>query len=162
MQISNRAYFGVESLVRLAACSAETPCTVEQLARSIRRSVSYTEGLMARLRAAGLVSAKKGPHGGYFLSRPAERMTVAEIFQAFDEPRMQIRGTAMLPSSEASTPEDLQGTPLLWAALKSQVLLFLSGVRLADLIPVPGKEEQRREQRPSTWADKGDGPVVRH
>ena len=142
MQISSQAYFGVEALVRLAACSAEGPCTVEELARSIHRSISYTESLMARLRAAGLVGAKKGRHGGYFLSRPPDRMTVAEIFQAFDEPSVRVKGATGLPSFENTTPEDLKGTPLFWLALKSYVLLLLNGVSLADLMPVSGGAEQ--------------------
>ena len=71
MQISNSAYTGVETLVRLAVHNTDRPCTTQALARSINRSLSYTEALMARLRSAGLVVSRRGccgskrrrPHG---------------------------------------------------------------------------------------------------
>lgn len=85
MQISSSAYMGVETLVRLAVQNADKPCT-QGLAEWINRSVSYTESLMARLSNAGLVVSRHGPGGGYILARPAERITVAEVFQAFDDP----------------------------------------------------------------------------
>ena len=65
MKISNSAYMGVEVLMRLAAYEPETPCTLKSLVKWINHSLSYTETLMARLRAAGLVSARHGPGGGY-------------------------------------------------------------------------------------------------
>lgn len=135
MRISNSAYMGVETLVRLAVQTGDKPCTTQGLAEWINRSVSYTEGLMARLRNAGLVVARHGPGGGYVLARPADQITVAEVFQAVDEPSElpdRALDAAML---EPEASHGLHGTDLLWAALKNAVLLFLNGVSLADLAP---------------------------
>ncbi len=55
MQISNSAYMGVEVLVRLAAYEPNRCCTAHALAEWINRSMTHTETLMSRLRAAGLV-----------------------------------------------------------------------------------------------------------
>ena len=135
MQISPSAYMGVETLVRLAAQDADRPCTTRGLAEWINRSVSYTEGLMARLRDAGLVVARHGPGGGYLLARPADRITVAEIFWAFDAPASPSGRPLDASTLEAMEIRDLHGTDFLWAALKSNVLLFLNRVSLADLAP---------------------------
>jgi len=133
MQISNSAYMGVEILVRLAAYEPDRPCTAQALAEWIHRSMSYTEALMSRLSAAGLVRARKGPGGGYHLSKPADRMTVSEIFKAFDEPRVLSRRPLNAITLEPETIDNLRGTDLLWEALKSRILLFLSGVSLTDI-----------------------------
>ena len=128
MKIRSSAYLAVESVVRLAACDADRPCTTESLARSICRTVSYTEQLMAQLREAGLVKAKPGRDGGYYLNRPADRITVADVFRVFDEPdTLDGRPFALqvLPESEI---DELCGTDLLWPALKSHILLFLEGI----------------------------------
>ena len=114
MKISSSAYMGVESLVRLAASSAHAPCTVQGLAEWINHSVSYTENLMVRLRYAGLVRARHGPGGGYYLSRPAHRITVAEIFLAFDEPRGLLNRSLSAVTLEPDAIQDLHGTDLLW------------------------------------------------
>lgn len=131
MQISSTAYLGVESLVRLATSS--TPCTTEELARSIHCSVSYTEGLMASLHNAGFVTTQAGSGGGYYLSRSADRLTVAEILEAFDEPRVLNLRPLNAMTLEPETIENLHGTDLLWETLKSGILLSLSHVSLADI-----------------------------
>ncbi len=133
MQISNSAYMGVEVLVRLAAHEADGPCTAQALAEWINRSMSSTETLMSRLRAAGLVRARRGSGGGYHLNKPADMITVAEIFKAFDEPRVLSRRPLNAISLEPEALENLHGTDLLWEVLKSRILLFLSGVSLADI-----------------------------
>ena len=137
MQISNSAYMGVEVLVCLAAYEPARPCTAQALAEWIHRSLSYTETLMSRLRAAGLVRARKGPGGGYHLSKPADRITVAEIFKAFDEPRVLNCPPLNANTLEPETIENLHGTDLLWEGLKSNILLLLSGVSLADIAIEP-------------------------
>ena len=133
MQISNSAYMGVEVLVRLAAYETDRPCTAQALAEWINRSITHTETLMSRLRAAGLVGARRGSGGGYHLNRPADMITVADIFKAFDEPRVLSRRPLNAITLEPETLENLHGTDLLWEALKGRMLLFLSGVSLADI-----------------------------
>ena len=135
MQISNSAYMGVEVLVRLAAYETDRPCTAQALAEWINRSITHTETLMSRLRVAGLVRARRlpGSGGGYHLNKPAEMITVAEIFEAFDEPRVLRRRPLNAISLEPEPLENLHGTDLLWAVLNSRILLFLSGVSLTDL-----------------------------
>ena len=133
MQISNSAYMGVEVLVRLAAYGTDRPCTAQALAEWTNHSMSSTETLMSRLRAAELVRARKGPGGGYNLTRPADQITAAEIFKAFDEPRVLTRRPLNAITLEPETLENLHGTDLLWEAIKSRILLFLSGVSLTDI-----------------------------
>jgi len=135
MQISSSAYLSVETLVRLAVQSEDKPCSTRGLAEWIDRSVSYTETLMAQLGEAGLVAARNEPGGGYVLARPADRISVAEIFEAIDAPTHFPSRPNNADTLEDEAIRDLQGTDLLWEALKSYVLLFLNGVSLADLAP---------------------------
>lgn len=133
MQISNSAYLGVEVLVYLAAYETDRPCTAQVLGEWTNRSMSSTETLMSRLRSAGLVRATRGPGGGYHLNKPADMITVADIFKAFDEPHVQSRRPLNAISLEPETLENLHGTDLLWEVLKSHILLFLSGISLTDI-----------------------------
>ncbi len=135
MQISSSAYLGVETLLRLAAKPASGPCTARSLAACIKRSVSYTETLMAQLRAAGLVASRRGPGGGYILAKPVDRITIAEVFAAVEAPSDHANYLHLGDTGSAADIHDLHGTPLLWEALRGHVLLLLSGVSLADLIP---------------------------
>ena len=86
MIINSRVYFAVETLARLAARNADRPWTVQSLAGAIDCSISFTEGLLAELRKAGLVKAEQGPGGGFYLNRAADRITMAEVFGVFAAP----------------------------------------------------------------------------
>ncbi len=135
MQFSSSAYMGVETLVRLAVEGADKPCSTRTLAGRINRSVSFTEGLMARLRKAGLVVSRHGPGGGYVLAKPADQITVADVFEAVDTPSDIASHPLSADAFEDDKAHDIHGTDLLWASLKSHVLAFLNGVSLADLAP---------------------------
>lgn len=134
MKISSSAYFGVESLVRLAAYDATRPCPTELLAQSVGCSVLFTEQLMGELCVAGLVRGTWQGRRGYYLSKPPHRITVAEVFRAFGEPHTLDRCFA---SGDLDDPEidDFGGTNLLWKSLNGSILLFLESVSLADIAP---------------------------
>lgn len=134
MKINNSAYNGVEALARLAARGVYEPCKAQCIADWINRSLSYTESLMAKLRDAGLVVSRLGPGGGYSLARPADRIMIAEVFQTFDAPSSLTSYPSDAKPSKAEEAHDLHGADLLWEALRSYVLSFLSDVSLADVV----------------------------
>ncbi len=142
MQLSTRGRYAVMAMVELAAREASGapalcgPVCLADIAASQLLSLSYLEQLFARLRRAGLVSAARGPGGGYRLARPAETTTIAEIVAAVDEPIRATRCEAggpgcMLYSATESGP---CRTHDLWEELGQQIRLFLEGVTLADVV----------------------------
>ena len=133
MIISSKAYLGVEVLVQLKGANAGNPYTAQHLATSIGRSLSYTEVLMSALCASGLVNSKKGPGGGYWLTRPAHGITAAEILEAFDQPCIPRAPFLAQSDNAASALNQPQDTSLLWESLRSYIILFLSEVSLGDL-----------------------------
>jgi len=156
-QVRHNPFLAVEVLARLASCNEDTPGNTEWLAESIHRSISYTEALMAQLRRAGFVKARKGLGGGYFLSRKADRVSVADVFQALDKPGRPCGWLFTPPSIPESRIETLRGTELLWESLRSYIFLFLSGVSVADIAPVDegafpvesmGNPQSPRDKRP--------------
>ena len=160
MRISSSVYFGVETLVRLAA--AERSCRLESLAQSIGRSVSYMEGLIAELREAGLVRARRGPGGGYYLARAAERITVAEVFRVFEGPAPSSEPGAAVATLWGPGLESQRGTGALWQALEGQVLLFLDGVSLADIVPADDGSAPTVDARNSLLVGRDPGVRVWH
>ncbi len=144
MRFTNSAYLAVECMAHLTDCTLDRPGKTLWLAQTIHRSVSYTEALMARLRRAGLVTAKKGSGGGYVLGRPADRITIAEIFNAFDGPR----GTGPCPTGR-NDAGDMPNTEALWDSLRSTVLLFLGGISLAEVADGGAREIRDHVRMPS-------------
>lgn len=56
--------------------------TCKSLADACNISMPYTEILIARMRKAGLLVGKRGPGGGYQLSKPAQHITLSEVVLA--------------------------------------------------------------------------------
>lgn len=154
MQITNSAYLAVECMARLTGCTIERPGKTLWLAQGIERSVSYTEALMARLRRAGLVKAKKGSGGGYVLSRSPESITIADIFGAFDEPRAAPACPSMrIAKSTSNGSGDTGGTELLWETLRNTVLVFLDRVSLADVAAAEARDGRDHSMRFSRFVE---------
>ncbi len=140
MQLSTRGRYAVMAMVDLASrqsvgCECGPVCLAE-IAASQQLSLSYLEQLFARLRRSGLVTSARGPGGGYRLARDSDRISIASIIAAVDEP---IRATRCDEKSGPclALPGQLSErcqTHNLWAELGRQISLFLGAVTLADVV----------------------------
>lgn len=60
----------------------EKPLSIKAISEMEGLSVKYLEQLFLKLRKAGLVRSLRGMHGGYFLARPAEKISLGDIIKA--------------------------------------------------------------------------------
>ena len=146
MQLSTRSRYAVMAMVDLASrqavgCECGPVCLAE-IAASQQLSLAYLEQLFARLRRSGLVASSRGPGGGYRLACDSDRISIAAIIAAVDEPMRTTRCDATsgpclaLPDRliEPNRPGQQCQTHDLWAELGRQISLFLGGVTLADVV----------------------------
>jgi Rrf2 family transcriptional regulator, repressor of oqxAB len=70
----------VQALVRLAQTDAA--CSSSAMAPDLRSHAVFLRRVLAQLGRANLIRAREGRDGGYRLARPAEQITLAEIYQA--------------------------------------------------------------------------------
>lgn len=133
MRLSTKGRYAVMAMVDLARREATNPVALADIAESQEISLSYLEQLFAKLRKGNLVSSVRGPGGGYKLARPADKMAIADIILAVDEP---IRATRCSPGS----PEGCRANKMrcsthdLWEELGNQIHLFLNSVSLSDVV----------------------------
>jgi len=136
---SAQASPGAYSPAASGPCSGpHPPVCLSEIAAGQNLSLSYLEQLFGKLRRAGLVSALRGPGGGYRLARPADEVPIAAIVDAVDE---QIRATRCNVGEAGcmagAGPDGTAGrcqTHDLWFELGRQIRLFLEGVTLADVV----------------------------
>jgi Rrf2 family iron-sulfur cluster assembly transcriptional regulator len=142
VQLSTRSRYAVMAMVELAArpsahaAGRSAPVTLADLAASQQLSQCYLEQLFGGLRRAGLVTAARGPGGGYRLARPARDIAVAEIVAAVDERVQATRCAAGEPGClrEPDGTASRCRTHDLWEELGRQIGLFLAAVTLADIV----------------------------
>jgi Rrf2 family protein len=136
MRLSARVDYALRAAVELAAVvTGETarrpaPVTAEQLARAQEIPPKFLESILLQLRRGGIVHAQRGPEGGYWLSRPATEISLAEVIRVVDGPLANVRG---------QRPEDLgyQGVARslqeVWIALRASEREILELVTIADV-----------------------------
>jgi Rrf2 family iron-sulfur cluster assembly transcriptional regulator len=130
MRLTTKGRFAVTAMLDLALHAHKGPVTLSGISERQKISLSYLEQLFGKLRRRGVVESVRGPGGGYNLARSAERVTVADIICAVEEP---IDSTACagrencLDSQRCMTHE-------LWEDLNTTVHGFLRGVTLAQLV----------------------------
>ena len=63
-----------------------TPMTSDQLAKAMQTHPVVIRRILGGLRDAGFVHSEKGHGGGWRLARPADQVTLEQIYRALDEP----------------------------------------------------------------------------
>jgi Rrf2 family protein len=129
MRVSAKADYAVRAAVELAS-AGEGPMKGTVVANAQKIPLRFLENILGELRTAGIVQSQRGADGGYWLNRPAEEITLAEIIRAVEGPLASVRG---------ERPEDLEyrgGSKQLrdvWVALRANMRGVLESVTLADL-----------------------------
>lgn len=80
---SQTAEYALRAVVSLAD-SAGQPRTTRQIAKTTQVPLDYLSKVMQSLGRCGLVESQRGKHGGFKLSRPANRLTILDVLNAVD------------------------------------------------------------------------------
>jgi Rrf2 family transcriptional regulator, iron-sulfur cluster assembly transcription factor len=86
MRLTTKGRFAVTAMLDLALRGGKNPVTLAGISERQDISLSYLEQLFSRLRRHELVESVRGPGGGYYLARPLDDVSVADIIRAVDEP----------------------------------------------------------------------------
>lgn len=86
VKISKKSQYGLRAMVCLAKHSKKNEIlSLRQIAKKENIPFDFLEKIMGKIEQAGLVRAKKGVAGGYYLSKKPNKITPAEIIKALEE-----------------------------------------------------------------------------
>jgi len=130
MRLSTKGRYAVTAMLDLALHKGESPVTLADISVNQGISLSYLEQLFAALRNKQLVRGIRGPGGGYFLAKPAEDISIADIICAVDE---------WVEFTRCGGRENCHDgkrclTHSLWNELSDEIFNFLSNINLAELV----------------------------
>ena len=130
MRLTTKGRFAVTAILDLALRHQQGPVTLAGIGARQGISLSYLEQLFGKLRRHALVESVRGPGGGYCLARPTEKVSVADIILAVDEPLDATQCGGM----ENCREDKRCMTHNLWATLNEKLYDYLSSVTLQDLV----------------------------
>ncbi len=145
MRISKTEEYGLRLVMSLAAAGGQL--TIRELSEREGLPETTVAKVVARLRESGLVEAERGRNGGYALTVPADRLTLARVVETFDE-TMFDGGfcSRMTPAGAACSRADGCGLKPVWHSLTELVSNYLAGITVADVIG--GARRPRRGASP--------------
>jgi Rrf2 family protein len=129
VHISAKADYAVRAAIQLAS-SSQFPVTSESIASEQQIPAKFLEAILSQLRQEGLVKSRRGAHGGYWLSRPASEITVADVIRAVEGPMALVRGERPEHVAYSGSAEPLME---VWVAVRAALRGVLSNVTLADI-----------------------------
>jgi Rrf2 family protein len=95
------------------------------------------------------VRSQRGPDGGFWLARPAEEISLADIIRAIDGPLLGVRGERPENLGYIGAAEPLQ---TVWIALRANERAILEEVTLAHLVSGELPERVRSlAELPGSW-----------
>jgi Rrf2 family protein len=130
MRISAKADYAVRAAIELAAVDEGVVTKGDRIAESQGIPLNFLENILTDLRHAGLVSSRRGQDGGYWLARPADEVTVADVIRAVDGPLATVRGERPERTTYPGAAEPLQR---VWIAVRTNLREVVERVTLADL-----------------------------
>jgi len=74
-----RNHYALRAVFELAKHSGKGPTKISDIADAQAIPVRFLEVILNRLKRSGLIDAKRGFYGGYYLTRPPAQITVADV-----------------------------------------------------------------------------------
>jgi Rrf2 family protein len=128
MRLSRRARYALCGIFDLAYNGAGEPVRVQAIGERQGIPFRFLEQIFQDLRRADLVVGKRGPGGGYVLSRRPEEMSLREVVEAIEGPL-----SSSSDADAASWRESAHRPDFLWGDLSNRMASVLGEIAVSDL-----------------------------
>jgi Rrf2 family protein len=129
MRVSAKADYAIRAAVELAA-AGKGPVKGDRIAKAQSIPPNFLENILGDLRNAGIVGSRRGAEGGYWLARPAEEVSLADVIRAVDGPLANVRGVR---SDELEYEGSAKALEQVWIAVRASLRGVLEQVSLAEV-----------------------------
>lgn len=105
--LTKKGKYGLKALVDLAQLEPGETAFITEIATRNNIPKKFLDAILLELRNAGILRSKKGPGGGYSLSRPASDIRIGQVIRTLDGPLAPIRcasRTAFEPCDDCADP----------------------------------------------------------
>jgi Rrf2 family protein len=130
MRISAKTDYAVRALLELAAAD-DPPLKRDEIAAAQAIPVKFLESILSELKHGGVVMSQRGAEGGYWLAKPAEEITVAEVMRVVEGPLASVRERR---PEEVEYDGSAAHLKEVWVALRANMREVLESVSLADVV----------------------------
>lgn len=142
---TRRNQYALRAIFELAKRSGLGPTKIAHIAQAQGIPVRFLEVILNRLKRSGLVDARRGASGGYFLTRSAGRITVADIMTFMHGPSKPSQCAACVAKTKCPHGNRCAFSGM-WNRVSQAVLQVYTQTTIQDLLD---NDRQRHGKRPS-------------
>lgn len=128
MKISKKAQYGLRAMIFLAREKGKV-FSLKEISEKEKIPFDFLEKIILKLKKAGLLKAKKGSIGGYYLAKSPEKIKVGKIIEILEgKPRLVkcLEGICQISKNCRAK--------VFWKKLQRSINSVLNSVTLKDLI----------------------------
>jgi Rrf2 family transcriptional regulator, cysteine metabolism repressor len=133
VRLSTKGEYASRAMLELALRFADGPQHIRDISAAQDIPGRFLEQILLQLKRAGYLRSRKGPRGGYLLSRPPERISVAEVIRVMDGPLAPI-DCVSVTAHELCPKEESCVLKGLWKETRDAIAEILERTTLADLV----------------------------
>jgi Rrf2 family protein len=149
MRVSAKVDYALRAGAELAAAAGHGAVKGERIAQAQGIPFKFLENILLDLKHGGLVQSQRGAEGGYWLAKPPEEITLADVIRAVEGPIANVRGERPEQVEYAGAAEPLRE---VWIAVRGNLRAVLETTTLADLAAGSLPDEVRRiAADPDAW-----------
>src|SRR3954463_3659734 len=86
MSVSKKCYYAIRAIYALAEEDSPEPMKIAEIAAKEQIPIRFLEVILGQLKGGGFVQSRRGAEGGYWLSKPADTITVGDVMRYVDGP----------------------------------------------------------------------------
>jgi Rrf2 family protein len=149
MKVSRTMAYAVQAMLQLAMLDSDEPVSCSRLAKKGKMPERFLLQVLRNLVTHGLLHSTRGVEGGYYLAQPLKKITLLDIFVAFDQ--------TLVPSIAPLTGLPPTTRQMLNDAMESGASAAereLSRVSLADLVGASKPKKNAKKSAPKKAAKK--------
>jgi Rrf2 family protein len=148
MRLSTKSRYGVRALFDIAYHSKGHPTQIKEISRREGITPRYLEQIFQRLKKAGMVKSIRGPKGGYYLSRPPEKIIVGDIIRAMDESIEPVHCARMTRGRKKCRRESMCAAQVIWQEAGQRLREYLDSTSLSAMCKIAGEVGIEKESAP--------------
>jgi Rrf2 family protein len=135
MRLSKRGEYGLRAMIDLAAWDHGSAVSqIKDIAEREQIPLKFLEQILLTLKNAGLLHSKMGVGGGYYLAKPADQISLGQIFRILDGPLAPIRCVSQMAYEPCGCPdEETCGLRLVMSDVRNAIADILDRTTLSDV-----------------------------
>ncbi|MDP3940254.1 MAG: Rrf2 family transcriptional regulator [Deltaproteobacteria bacterium] len=145
MRLTSQVRYAVLAVLDMAYHETGAPHQAKTISSRQEIPPRYLEQIFQRLVRGGILRSKRGPRGGYTLSRPPARVTIGDIVRATEGSVEALVGGSNGGPPRGAAAGPARGNEEIWGVVVARVADALESLTIEELVHVAERLGIERE-----------------